>query len=65
MTLYNWDQVQANVKELCLSDALNIRGFIFNQKIYEDSEVMSTLMKDLDEHIINIGRKKYAEENLC
>jgi len=63
MTLRNWDQVQANVKELGMFDALQIRAFIVNQKIYEDSEVMSTLMKDLEQHIFDMGRKDYAEEN--
>ena len=65
MTLRNWDQVQANVKELSMFDALQIRAFIVNQKIYEDSEVMSTLMKDLEQHIFDMGRKDYDKENLC
>ena len=65
MTLRNWDQVQANVKELSMFDALQIRAFIVNQKIYEDSEVMSTLIKDLEQHIFDMGRKDYDKENLC
>ena len=63
MTLRNWDQVQANVKELSMSDAFSIRAFIVNKKIHEDSEVMSTLLKDLEQHILDMGRENYAEEN--
>ena len=63
MTLRNWDKVQANVKELSLFEALHIRAFIINEKVHENNEVMSTLIKDLDTHIFNIGRENYVEEN--
>ena len=64
MTLRNWDQVQANVKELSLSEALHIRAFIIKEKVHENNEVMSTLIEDLDTHIFNIGRENYVKENL-
>jgi len=63
MTLRNWDQVQANVKELSMFDAFSIRAFIVRQKLHKDNEAMSTLLKDLEQHIFDMGGKDYAEEN--
>ena len=55
--------VYKNVKSLTLQEAFDILAVIHHKKMYVDNPVIQETIKILKQHIFEIGRKNYAEED--